>query len=236
MITRRDKQIFNLLEEQYFCLYKDITKKFFPSEVAACNRLKKLKDNGWITIEPIRSFYSSRNIDDISLHLLGDNKKIVRLNNKHKILKKKISRWKTKQQLILIALKDRLENFLGQKAVFEHELIVKPTFYNGDYEPFPEFYIQGEGYKLAVEFNLHLKRNSRYHLKMEQYEGSRFTHVLYFITNMRKITSFIRTFQYRRFVGIAHYSNEKQINSYRYGVISLEEWLKKKIKIRHHGK
>ena len=36
MITERDKRIIDLLREQDICFYKDITKKFFPSEVAAC--------------------------------------------------------------------------------------------------------------------------------------------------------------------------------------------------------
>ena len=84
MITTRDRQIIGFLQTWGFWLYKDITKKFFPSEVAACNRLKKLSERGWITIEPIRFFYLSRNINDSSLHLMGDNKKIVKLNNKHK--------------------------------------------------------------------------------------------------------------------------------------------------------
>ena len=229
MITRRDRQIFFLLEEQYFCLYKDITKKFFPSEVAACNRLKKLRDKGWITIEPIRSSHFLKFMDDCSFHLIGDNKKIVRLNNKHKLLKKKVTQWRIKHQFVLFSLKERLEKLLGQKAVFEHELYVKPTFYNGDYEPLPDFYMEGESYKLAVELDLHLQRNSRYRLKMTEYEKSSFTHVLYFVTNIKKMNSFIRDFKYKRYVGIAHYFDERNLISHICGPISLDEWLKQKL-------
>lgn len=50
MITERDKLIIDFLQDHDFYFYKDITKKFFPSEVATCNRLKKLRDRGWITI------------------------------------------------------------------------------------------------------------------------------------------------------------------------------------------
>ena len=232
MITIRDRQIIGFLQAWGFCLYKDITKKFFPSEVAACNRLKKLSDKGWITIEPIRSFYLSRNINESSLHLMGDNKKIVKLNNKHKIIKRKPSLWKLEQQLILLSMKDRLESALGQTAVFKDEVTIRPTFYNGDYEPLPDFYIKGENYKLAVELDLHLRRNSRYHLKMAQYEGSSFTHVLYFITNNRRMTSFVRDFRCRRHVAIAHYSDVKELICYRYGIISLDEWLEKDLNPR----
>ena len=232
MITERDKQIIDLLQEQGFCFYKDITKKFFPSEVAACNRLKKLSLKGWITIEPIHSTNLSSIIDDnCSLHLMGQNKKIVRLNDKHKIIKRKVSRRKIKNQLVLLSLKERLENFLSQVAVFKHEVKVKPTFYNGDYEPLPDFYLKGENYKLAVELDLHLKRNSRYNLKIAEYGKSSFTHVLYFVTNAKKMNSLIRDFSYRQYVGIAHYSNEQEIFCYRYGRVTLDDWLKKRVKL-----
>ena len=232
MITGRDRQIINLLQDRGFCLYKDITKKFFPSEVAACNRLKKLSERGWITIEPIRYFYLSKNINPLSLHLMGDNKKIVRLNSKHKVIKRKPSTWKMEQQLILFSLKERLENSLNQTAVFKHEVYVKPTFYNGDYEPLPDFYIKGENYKLAVELDLHLRRNSRYHLKMSEYQGSSFTHVLYVLSKMKKVGSFIQAFRYKRYIGMAHYSKVEEIISHRYGVIPFDKWLEKDLNPR----
>lgn len=230
MITRRDEQIISFLQNWDFCLYKDITKKFFPSEVAACNRLKKLRDSGWITIEPIHSFYSSRNINAFSLHLMGDNKKIVRLNNKHRIIKKKTSKWKFEKRLILLSLKERLENFLGQKAIFKDEVFVRPTFYNGDYEPLPDFYIKGEGYKLAVELDLHKQKNIFYRLKLSEYKESSFTHVLYFITNNKRMTSFVKDFRSKWYIAIAHYNDIKELISYRYGNISLDEWLEKRVK------
>ena len=232
MITGRDRQIINLLQDRDFCLYKDITKKFFPSEVAACNRLKKLRDKGWVTIEPIHSFYFSKNINPLLLHLMGGNKKIVRLNNKHRIIKRKPSLRRIEQQLILFLLKERLENILGQTAIFKHEVFVRPTFYSGDYEPLPDFYIQGENYKLAVELDLHSRRNSRYHLKISKYEGSSFTHILYFISNMKKMNSLLRDFQYKQYIGIAHYSDVEDIISYRYGKISLDKWLEKDLNPR----
>ena len=232
MITVRDREIINLLQDREFCLYKDITKKFFPSEVSACNRLKKLSDRGWITIEPIRYFYLLKNVNPLSLHLMGDIKKIVRLNAKHRIIKRKPSPWRIEQQLILCSIKERLENILNQASVFKHEVIARPTFYNGDYEPLPDFYIQGERYKLAVELDLHLRRNSRYHLKMSQYKGSSFTHVLYFISNIKRMNSFLRDFKYRKYIGIAHYFDVEEIMSYRYGKISLDKWLEKDINPR----
>lgn len=232
MITERDKRIIDLLQEQNICFYKDITKKFFPSEVAACNRLKKLSAKGWITIEPVRSANLLSIMDDnCSLHLISHNKKIVRLNDKHKTIKRKVSRRKIKHRIVLLSLKERLENFLGQVAVFKSEVEVKPTFYNGDYEPLPDFYLKGENYKLAVELDLHLQRNSRYHLKIAKYGKSSFTHVLYFVTNAKKMSPLIRDFSYRKYVGIACYNNEQEILCHRYGRVSLDEWLKKNLKL-----
>jgi len=143
MITSRDRQIINLLQERDFCLYKDITRKFFPSEESASNRLRKLRDKDWISIEPIHFFYLSNNINDLSLHLMGDNKKIVRLNRKHKITKKKASR-----------------------------------------------------------------------SKMSKYKKSNQSHILYVVTNAKKITRFIKDFRSYKYVGITHYFDIEKLMSY----------------------
>ena len=137
-----------------------------------------------------------------------------------------------RQKLVLYSIKERLEKLLGETAVFKDELIAKPTFYNGDYEPLPDFYIKGEGYKLAVELDLHLIRNSRYHLKMSEYGGSSQSHILYVVTNAKKITRFIEDFRSYKYVGITHYFDVKKLMSYRYGEISLCEWLKKDLNPR----
>ena len=61
---------------------------------------------------------------------------------------------------------------------------------------------------------------------------SSFTHVLYFIINNRRMTSFVKDFKYRRYIAIAHYSDVKELISYRYGIISLDEWLEKDLNPR----
>ncbi|MDE0118804.1 MAG: hypothetical protein OXM55_02205 [Bdellovibrionales bacterium] len=232
MITGRDRRIINFLQDRDFCLYKDITTKFFPSEVSACNRLKKLSDRGWITIEPIQHFYLSKDIKLLSLHLMGDNKKIVRLNRKHKIIKRGVSCWKTEQQLILFSLKERLENILGHRADLNMRSLRDLHFTMGTMSLCLIFILKVKVISWPVELNLHLRRNSRYNLKMSQYEGSSQSYVLYIVTNAKKITRFIKNFRSYKYVGIAHYFDVQKLISYWYGEISLCEWLKKDLNPR----
>ena len=86
-------------------------------------------------------------MDNCSLHLIGDNKKIVRLNDKRKIAKRQPSQWQMKRQVVLFSLKERLEKFLGQTAVFENETNFLKTLFPEDVEPVPEFYLKGANYK-----------------------------------------------------------------------------------------
>ena len=118
---------------------------------------------------------------------IGWNKKVIRLNNKYKVIKRKLSYWKIKHQLLSFSLKERLEKFLNEKAFFENDIRdLRETLYNGKWEPLPDFYIKGEDYKLAVELELHLKSKDRYWRKTSDYRNSHFTHVLYFMTNIKK--------------------------------------------------
>ena len=107
---------------------------------------------------------------------------------------------------------------------------LKNTLYDRTFEPLPDFYLKGEGYKLAVELELHLKSQSRYSFKMSEYKKSNYSHVLYVVTNGKKITRLIKDFRYYKYVGIVHYTNLKEIISYRYGNMSLLEWLTKRTK------
>ena len=229
--TKRDNLIIDELKKQDFCFYKDISKKFFSSDVSASKRLKKLNDQGWIAIEAINSMNFKKIMDKSSMPFIGQNRKIIRLSNRLKIMKRKVSTWKIKHQLLLFSLKERLEKFLQTNAVFENDIRdLRETLFAVRNEPLPDFYLKGLGYKLAIELELHLKSNNRYFLKMADYRRSRFTHVLYFVTNARKMDSLISAFKYRRYIGVSHYSNIDEVFSHRYGKLSLLEWLEKELK------
>ena len=230
-LTRRDKLIIDLLQKQDFCFYNDIKKKFFSSDASACNRLSKLKNQGHILIEPVDFHVLKRNLDNSSLGLVGRNLKIISLSDKCYLKKRKSSDWKKTHQLLLFSVKERLEKLLNKKAIFENQVKdLKETLHTGRYEPLPDFYIQGEDYKLAIELELHLKSRKLYFLKMAEYRRSRFTHVLYVTAHIRKTQRLIRAFQSRKYISIAHYSNLEEVISHRYGNLTLLEWLKKKTK------
>ena len=229
-LTPRDKLIIETLRNQDFCFYKDICKSFFPSKSSASQSLKRLVDSGHIILEPIEKF-EGNTFDDLSLSLFAKNHFIVRLGDKYKLMKRTPSVWKKKHQLLLFSIKERLEKLLGVSAVFENQIRdLKETLYNGDYEPLPDFYLKGEDYKLAVELELNLKSQGRYFLKIAEYKKSRFTHVLYVATHIKSLQRLLRTFHYRKYIAIAHYSEVEEVVSHRYGKQSLPEWLKERTK------
>ena len=87
ILTERDNLIISLLQQQGFCFYKGIEKNFFPSSAAASLRLKKLKQKGLISIESIQSSGFNKIMDKSSMPFIENNKKVVCLNNKFKIIK-----------------------------------------------------------------------------------------------------------------------------------------------------
>ena len=231
ILTERDNRIIRLLQKQDFCFYRDIANKFFSSEPSASLRLKKLKQKGFIRIESVYSPSFNKIMDKASMPFIAGNKKVIRLNNKYRIVKRKPSYWKIKHQLLLFSLKERLEKLLKGASFFENDIRdLRETLYNGRWEPLPDFYIKGEGYKLAIELELHLKSKGRYWRKTSDYRNSSFTHVLYFVTNIKKVDSLVRAFKCYKYIGIAHYSREDELTNFWYGKLSLLEWLKKRTK------
>ena len=230
-LTERDKLIIDLLQNQDFCFYSDIKKRFFSSDASACNRLSKLKKRGYIKIEPLDFSVLTKTLDDSSLGLIGRNLKIIRLSDEFHFVKRHPSTWKKTHQLLLFSVKERLEKLLGAEAVFENQIRdLKETLYTGKYQPLPDLYLKGEDFKLAVELELHLKTQGRYFLKMAEYSKSRFTHVLYVTTYIKKMQRLIKTFRYKRYIAISHYANVEEVISHRYGKLPLSEWLKRRTK------
>ena len=230
-LTGRDKLIIDLLQKQDFCFYRDIKKRFFSSDASACNRLSKLKKRGYIQVEPLDLSRIKKDMDGPSLGLIGRNLKIIRLSDESHFVTRHPSTWKKTHQLLLFSVKERLEKLLQTEAVFENQIRdLKETLYTGKYQPLPDFYLQGEDFKLAVELELHLKTQGRYFLKMAEYSKSRFTHVLYVTTYIKKMDRLIKTFRYKRYIAISHYAKVEEVISHRYGRLPLLEWLKRRTK------
>lgn len=229
-LTARDKLIIEVLQNQEFCFYKDICKNFFPSKSSASQSLKRLMQSGHIILEPAEKL-NSHSFDDLSLSLFINNHFIVRLGDRHKLIKRETSSWRRKHQILLFSIKERLESLLKEEAVFEIQIReLRNTLHNGKYEPLPDFFIKGESYKLAVELELNLKTQNRYFQKMIDYRNSRFTHVLYVATHIKSLQRLAGTFRHRKYIAISHYSNVKEVISHRYGRQTLIQWLKEETK------
>ena len=231
ILTKRDKLIISAVKEQDFCFYNDIKNKFFPSAVSASHRLNHLKESGYICIDNLSSVDFKKKLDSSSIETLGKRYKVISLPEESHCLRRRVSSWKKTHQLLLFSLKESLRKFLGVEPLFDTRLKdSRYTFYDRGFEPLPDLYVHGKDYKLAVELELNLKSKKRYSLKMSDYRKSSYSHVLYVVTEAKKITNLIRHFKHYKYAGIAHYAGLTELVSYRYGNIALLEWLKKRTK------
>ena len=231
VLTKRDELIIETLKEQDFCFYKDIEKSFFASKYSAYKRLNDLEKNGYISIKPFKLLYLEKDLDSSCLNFIGVHRKYICLNPKDELLRRKISKWKIKHQLLLFSLKNRLEKLLNATGVFENKLKdLKYTLHDRAFEPIPDFYFKQKDYKMAVELELHLKSKNRYSLKVSEYRKSSYSHILYVVANAKKISNLVKAFRYYKYIGITHYAKPEEVISYWYGNISLSNWLKKKTK------
>ena len=228
-LSERDKAIMNFIRRQDFCFYKDVV-KFFPSYSTASRRLNSLSKYGYLVIEDIRSRGFKNILDKQSLFVIGDNKKIVYLKRSHLSNYEylKLSRNKINHQILLFSLKEKLQSILKVPAIFENEIRERRgTLESGGHEPYPDFYFEGENFKLAVELELNIKSKNRYDLKTIDYSRSSFSHVLYIVGFLKKKDKLLDYFSYKEGIGIAHYAEPENVFSYSYGKTSLISWLKK---------
>ena len=231
-LRKRDKLVIEALSNQDYCFYKDICRKFYPSVSSASHGLKRLIKGGYISIEPVEKIRGNKALDDLSFHFLRNNKKALRLGERYRVLRGKVSAWKKTHQLLLFSLKERLEKLLNARAAFENQIRdLRETLYNGRHEPVPDLYFRKEDFRLAVELELNIKAKRRYFLKMSEYGKSSYSHVLYVTANGKKMDRLIRNFSYGKYIAIAHYMKvEEEVFSNRYGRMTLLEFLEKRVK------
>ena len=231
-LRKRDKLVIEALINQDYCFYKDICRKFYPSLSSASHGLKRLIEGGYISVESVKSIKRNETLDDLSFNFLRNNKKALRLGERYKVLRGKVSPWKKTHQLLLFSLKERLERLLGTRALFENQIRdLKETLYNGKHEPVPDLYFKGEDFKLAIELELNIKVKRRYFLKMSEYRNSSYSHVLYVTANAKKMDKLIRNFAYGKYIAVSHYIRiEEEIFSNSYGRMTLLEFLKRQVK------
>ena len=129
ILTERDELIIETLRDQDFCFYKDIEKSFFSSKYSAYNRLNNLKKDGYISIQPFHLLYLQKDLDNSCLNFIGTNRKYICLTEKNKILRREVSKWKIRHQLLLFSLKKRLENLLGVSSASESQIKDFKTYF-----------------------------------------------------------------------------------------------------------
>ena len=229
-LTIRDKNILNFIKNQDFCFYKDIQKKFFFSPSTTSRRLNKLSRYGVLNIEYINTGKLKKVLDESSLNVIGCHKKIVFLKQSFLNTPKglKLNRSKINHQVLLFYLKDQLESILKLPAILENEIKEKRnTLESGDHDPYPDFYLKGYDFKLAVELELNIKSQNRYDLKTVDYSLSSYSHVLYVVGSLKKKDKLLEYFSFKDRIGVAHYKEPETVYSYSYGKLSILDWIKK---------
>ena len=229
-LSRRDKEILKFIKNQDFCFYKDIRKKFFASYALASRRLNELSRYGFLNIESIDSKRLKNVLDESCLNIIGCHKKIVFLKQSFLNTPKgiKLNRFKINHQILLFYLKDRLESILKSPAILENEIKEqRGTLESGDHDPYPDFYLKGYNFKLAVELELHIKSQNRYDLKTVDYSLSSYSHVLYVVGSLKKKDKLLEYFSFKDSIGVAHYKEPELVYSYSYGKLSILDWVKK---------
>ena len=136
-------------------------------------------------------------MDKRSLSIIGANRKIIYLKKSHLSNWEHLrqSRFKINHQVLLFSLKDQLEKVLHLPAVFENEIKERRgTLESGDHEPYPDLYLKGDKFKLAVELELHVKSKNRYDLKTVNYSNSSYSHVLYVVGTLKRKNQLLEYF------------------------------------------
>jgi len=156
----------------------------------------------------------------------SSNQIVIRLSETSKSFTRKPSEWKKRHQILLFSVKDRLEKLLGVQAFFDNQIRdLKYTLYERMGEPLPVLFLKGDGYKLAIELELHIKATRRYELQKSAYNRSSFTHVLYVIPHANKIIRLITDFKYYSFFGLSHYFNLNEVSCFWHAKVHLKYWL-----------
>ena len=93
-LRKRDKLVIETLINQDYCFYQDISRKFYPSLSSASHGLRRLIEGGYISVEPVEKIKGNEALDDLSFNFLRNNKKALRLGERYKVLRGKVSPWK----------------------------------------------------------------------------------------------------------------------------------------------
>ncbi len=224
ILSEKEKDIIHFVGNQEFCFLSDIRKKFFRSDSACSQKISKLRNNDFLSMirvnqTKLKSLFSQ----------IPSNRKIIYLNKKglRKIHKKRRpSFYKATHQVLLFQVKEKLERLLEQKGLYENELKnLKGTIYESFEEPYPDFVIKGDSYKLAVELELNLKSLDRYEKKIASYLRSSYTHILYIVLKKKMKDSLLQVFEYQDSFAVTYYNYLKQPYSRYHGNFNLKEWV-----------
>ncbi len=232
VLQKRDRKLLVFLKDQRFCTFPQLRRHFFSSNASCEVRLSKLRKAGFLYS---LSFSELLNLCKKRSGLMVLRQIGVKPRSKiytSRKLKKVFSSHFLIHQFVLESI------FFQLKKSFPHNVFIFPTdlekmkssFLSRKKEPVCDFSMECEEFKLAVEIESTMKSKNRYSRRLNDYLNSIYTHALYvYITKKHKKT-LRNELQKADKIGLCHYTDPFEIETFRWGVLSLKTWLKKEKK------
>ena len=228
-LQKRDKEILDFLENQKFCSFFHIRNNFFISNNSCFVRLSKLQRMGFLQSFRFQELLSlcEKSSEHSYLKKLGIRSR-SRVYTASKNPKLYSTQFLAHQFILSEAVFLFQKKFKNKRFIFPTDLQkMKSCAFSRKNEPKPDFSIECDLFKLAVEIEATQKSNKRYSQKFSDYLNSIYTHILYiYITD--KIKRVLQNkMQMDSRIGLCHYSSPFEVETFRWGSLELKDWIQK---------
>ncbi len=239
-LNNRDWEVLSFLEQQGYATFNQLEKRYFSSKQHCSIRLKKLRAHGYIeTNRPIELFLSPQERKEGKLfpylaeYHFHHRTQIYCLSRafrtKYAFSDTLLKRQIVIHQLLLNDLRTRLEKEIEPESILNDPKIKVVTRVEmGRHEEIrPDLSFESKGFKAAIELERTIKSKSRYYEKFLYYDSSVYTHVIYYITDRRKIEPFLKLTRQFKKIAVGYSREPEELYHNLYGRIDLKNFLLK---------
>ncbi len=229
-LQKRDIEIIEFLEAQRFATLKQIRNLFFSSSSSCYKRLSYLLNQGFVSSFSVKDIlrHSFRKRSLVNLKKIGVQNNIKIYTPKNRKKKLMFDKFLLHQLIVNeVALKLK-EEFSSLFILFEKDFYKFSSYYLKSLRKLrPDFSLEGEGMKIAVEVETSLKSKRRYFEKIHEYKHSIYTHVLYIYLTEHHRCFLQEILRRAYFIALAKHSNPMKVENYFFGYLPLKDWIKK---------
>ncbi len=227
MVTARDLEILKLLEAHGLATARQISNIYFPSVHTGRNRIKSLLKLGVIKKLNYNSIFDKKEFEADQCLSLNTNDCFYSIGDLlSKLRKTVIHKDLINHNLLCNDVLIRIKSIIGSNCKsFSFEKFDK----NKKNEIAPDITMYGENYKLGIEVERTLKRDSfRYIHKFTHYSQSDYTHILYVCKSSEIYSEIFKLSRQFPFVGATLLTYETDVSSHK---IPLTDFLARELNI-----